>query len=128
MKLTIGHKEIVAGIVMFLDSRGVKGFNPETVHADFSLTRGDNRQLSCTLDEDAPVASVQATEAPKPSVAVPATTSAPVAQRQETVPVADAAPTEQAAPEAEAAVAEAVAVIEEASVTAAEPEAENLFG
>lgn len=127
MKLTIGHKEIVAGIVMFLDSRGVQGFNPETVHADFALSRGENRQLTCTLDEDAPVAAavVPAAEAPKSSGATQtATTSAPVVQPQEVAPVVAAASTEPA----EAAVAEAVAVIEEAASPVAEAEAENLFG
>lgn len=140
MKLTIGHKEIVAGIVMFLDSRGVQGFNPETVHADFTLSRGDNRQLSCTLDEDAPITPATAsTEAPKQSAAAQATTTASPARRTEdataAVAVSTVTPTpvvETEAPVTQAgateSVAEAVAVIEQAAAPVVETEAENLFG
>lgn len=129
MKLTIGHKEIVAGIVMFLDSRGVQGFNPETVHADFTLSRGDNRQLTCTLDEDAPVAEQPKVVAGvKSSAASAATTAAAPVQPQATVTpaaVVEPEPETQAAVEPEAALEQAIA---EAQPEAPVDEAENLFG
>lgn len=129
MKLSIGHNEIVAGIVMYLETRGVKGFSPNNVHAEFSITRGENRQLSCTLDEDAPV--VVAPVAAKPSAEAAATSTASAAQPQVTATAADAPLTDTQAPvaETESPVAEAVAVVEavvEQAAAAEEPE--NLFG
>lgn len=54
MKLTLSHNDIVQGIVAFLETRGIKGFDPLKVHASFSVSRKD-QSLSAVLDEDAPV-------------------------------------------------------------------------
>lgn len=54
MKLTLSHNDIVQGIVAFLETRGIKGFDPMKVHASFSVSRKD-QSLSAVLDEDAPV-------------------------------------------------------------------------
>ena len=107
MKLSVGHKEIVSGLVMYLASRGVTGFNPDQVHAEFSFKRG-TKELVCDLDEDAPavtqavpVADLKPTPKPKAEAAA-VTTTAPVEPVTETVtpvaePVAEPAPVEAAA-------------------------------
>lgn len=121
MKLSVGHKEIVSGLVMYLASRGVTGFNPDQVHAEFSFKRG-TKELVCDLDEDAPavtqavpVADLKPTPKPKAEAPTTASTVAPVE-----------AVTETAAPVDEAVAAE-VAPVEAAAEAPAGTE-ENLFG
>lgn len=53
MKLTLGHNDIISGIIAYLESRGIQGFDPMKVHASFSVSRKDG-SLSAVLDEDAP--------------------------------------------------------------------------
>lgn len=53
MKLTLGHNDIISGIIAYLESRGIQGFDPLKVHASFSVSRKDG-SLSAVLDEDAP--------------------------------------------------------------------------
>lgn len=116
MKLSVGHKEIVSGLVMYLASRGVTGFNPDQVHAEFSFKRG-TKELVCDLDEDAPavtqavpVADLKPTPKPKAEASTTASTVAPVETVAETV----------------APVTESVAV--EAAAEAPAGTEENLFG
>ena len=123
MKLSVGHKEIVSGLVMYLASRGVTGFNPDQVHAEFSFKRG-TKELVCDLDEDAPVV----------PVAIPVADLKPKADpkpKADAAPVTTAAPVEAVAEQAQAVETVAVEAVAEAAVTAeAEPAGteENLFG
>lgn len=123
MKLSVGHKEIVSGLVMYLASRGVTGFNPDQVHAEFSFKRG-TKELVCDLDEDAPVV----------PVAIPVADLKPKADpkpKAEAAPVTTVTPVEAVAEEVQAVETVAVeAVAEEVAATEAAPAAaeENLFG
>lgn len=58
MKLTLSHGDVLAGICSFLAGRGLTGFDPNTVHAEF--TKGRDGKLSVVLDDEAPVAKVAA--------------------------------------------------------------------
>ena len=73
MKLTLGHADIIAGICMLLESKGMTAFSPEVVEARFTQSRKEGT-LSVELDTD-----------PAPKEEAPA--KAPVA---ETKPVAAA--------------------------------------
>ena len=127
MKLSVGHKEITAGLVMYLASRGVTGFNPDQVHAEFSFKRG-TKELECTLDEESPVAASDPLES---VVSKPKATPKP---NTETVPVTPATaavetPAEvvtQAAVEVEA--VETVETVEDVAAETAPVTEENLFG
>lgn len=128
MKLEIGHKEIVAGLCMYLQSRGVVGFDPAEVHAEFSFVRG-TKELACTLDEDAPVGGPAAepkTRKPRtPAAAAPVTETQATGQASGQAIVTPAVVTEVVT---EVAPVEVVAEVEapaEEPVVAAEDE--NLF-
>lgn len=120
MKLQVGHSEIVAGLVAFLDSKGVKGFDPATVAVEFSFKRG-TKELECTLD-DSPVAAAPVVKAePKPKAeTATATAGTGNAQASEAKPAAEA-PAEQAAS------TEAAATATAASPVDAKGDDENLF-
>jgi hypothetical protein len=70
MKLTLSHNDIVAGVCAFLGSKGLTGFDPSQVHAEFTKTREGT--LTCTLDDELPVGAVAKEKAPKAKV-VPTT-------------------------------------------------------
>lgn len=61
MKLTLSHGDVLAGICSFLAGRGLTGFDPNTVHAEF--TKGRDGKLTVILDDEAPVAAVAAQKA-----------------------------------------------------------------
>jgi hypothetical protein len=68
MKLTLGHDDIIAGICMLLESKGMTAFSPEVVEAKFTQSRKEGT-LSVELDtnpapktEDAPKAPVAETK------------------------------------------------------------------
>lgn len=70
MKLTLSHADVVAGVCAFLASKGLTGFDPSQVHAEFTKTREGT--LTCTLDDEVPVGAVTKEKAPKAKV-VPTT-------------------------------------------------------
>lgn len=135
MKLTLSHGDVLAGICSFLAGRGLTGFDPNTVHAEF--TKGRDGKLSVVLDDEAPVAAVVAqkvaevkeTKASASAAEVketPAAGAGASATEGGANAAAQAEPQSETAPVVETAaepVAEAVA--ETAAVAG---DAENLFG
>lgn len=133
MKLTLSHSDVISGICAFLADRGLTGFDPSKVHADF--TKGRDGKLSVVLDDEAPVDAEpkqpKAKASPAVDKAAPVqTTDVAASGVKETPAVADVANAAAAeVPAGEAAAETAVAV---ETATAAEPAAaageENLFG
>ena len=126
MKLTLSHSDVISGICAFLADRGLTGFDPSKVHADF--TKGRDGKLSVVLDDEAPVDAEP--KQPKAKAAPVQTTDVAASGVKETPAVADVANAAAAeVPAGEAAAETAVAV---ETATTAEPAAaageENLFG
>lgn len=63
MKLTLSHNDVISGICAFLAERGLTGFDPSKVQAEF--TKGRDGKLSVVLDDEA-VASETAPKEAKP--------------------------------------------------------------
>jgi hypothetical protein len=123
MQLTLTHNDVTKALCLYLQTQGMTAFDPNVVTAEFAFKRG-SKELTCTLDTEAPVAVVA--EAPKPSAEIPAaTTSASVAEVPETAPaVAAETPAEPASTQ----VAEAVATTAETQELAtAGGDDDNLF-
>lgn len=57
MKLTLSHSDVISGVCAFLATRGLTGFDPSKVHAEFTKSRDGT--LSCVLDDEAPVAKAE---------------------------------------------------------------------
>ena len=122
MKLIVDHKEIISGLVMYLESRGMTGFDLNKVHAEFSLARG-TKELSAVLDDDYVVPA----DEPKDPVA----TAKPEAAAQASAQVSGANAVAEAEKKpatavtiAEEAVAEAVFEVDEQAATTKVAEAE----
>lgn len=136
MKLTLTHNDILSGICAFLGTRGLTGFDPSAVHAEF--TKGRDGKLSVVLDDEAPVAAVVAQQVAekketKASAAAAEVKETPAAEAGASATEGGANAAAQAEPQSEA-------VAEVKSDAAAEPVAEpagqetqaaseeNLFG
>jgi len=137
MQINVSQKEILAGLVMYLTSRGFQGLTPENLKVSFSQGRGDKGQLTGCIEElDGPVSQEQ------PSETVVKEPSAKATKTKAT-PTTDALPVElggtatKAQVTAEEAVQDpapttAVKAIEEEAVASdvskdPEPQGESLF-
>lgn len=126
MKLTLSHNDIVAGICAFLGTKGLTGFDPSKVHAEFSKSRADGT-FSVTLDDDPAALVASAKEpAPKESKAKPVA-EAPAAKAAAQEPQTAAPAESQAAEPAEQA-AEGGGAAEANAEEASAGSDENLFG
>lgn len=87
MQLTLTHADITKALCAHLQAQGMTAFDPTVVTAEFAFKRG-TKELTCTLDTEAPVV---VAEAPKQSdVTQSVTGSAPVVEAPVTVPAAAA--------------------------------------
>lgn len=87
MQLTLTHADITKALCAHLQAQGMTAFDPTVVTAEFAFKRG-TKELTCTLDTEAPVV---VAEAPKQSdVTQSVTGSAPVVVAPVTVPAAAA--------------------------------------
>lgn len=97
MQLTLTHADITKALCAHLQAQGMTAFDPTVVTAEFAFKRG-TKELTCTLDTEAPVAVVA--ESPKQSAETPSeTSSASAAVAPETASAAavvEAAPVVQA--------------------------------
>lgn len=126
MKLTLGHSDIIAGICMLLESKGMTAFSPEVVEASFSLSRKDGT-LSVELDNDP--APKEETSAKAPAENKPAAKAQASASKGGENAAPEAKPNEEPAaePEPEPEAATTVAEVDPAPAADAGDD-DNLFG
>lgn len=88
MQINVSQKEILAGLVMYLTSRGFQGLTPENLKVSFSQGRGDKGQLTGCIEElDGPVSQEQPSETVVKEPSAKAT-------KTKTTPTTDALPVE----------------------------------
>lgn len=104
MKVSLSHNDVITGICMFLESRGLSGFDPSKVHASFSVGRKSG-EITCELNDD-PEAKAQAEaerneakSSAKPKADKPAAEAGKAATKGGEAAAAQAAPLSEKQPE-----------------------------